>query len=136
MANLLRSAPGTTENTGTLTPVISSSSKKQRFSVNLGKDFIDVNTPEEADVSGLDKVTVENNSGFTFQWRDVKTSRGKVTAVVTLPTGIDPGDVSIKLLPNNQNELCSDNLSITYTLVNCVLLLYYQHNFILFQLAN
>ena len=114
MANLLRSAPVPIENMEELTPVISSSAKKQKFSVNLGQDFIDVNTPEELD-SGLDEVTVENHSGFTYQWRDVKTGRGKVTAVVTLPTGVDPGDVSIKLLPNNQNELCSDKLSLTYT---------------------
>ena len=46
MANLLRLAPGTTKNTDELTPVISSSAKKQNFSVNLGKDFIDVNTHE------------------------------------------------------------------------------------------
>ena len=114
MANLLRSAPVPIENMEELTPVISSSAKKQKFSVNLGQDFIDVNTPEEPN-SRLDEVTFGNYSGFTFQWRDVKTSRGNVTAVVTLPTGIDSGDVSIKLIPNNQNELCSDNLSITYT---------------------
>ena len=114
MANLLRSAPVPIENMEELTPVISSSAKKQKFSVNLGQDFIDVNTPEELD-SGLDEVTVENHSGFTYQWRDVKTGRGKVSAVVTLPTGVDPDDVTIKLLPNNSNELCSDNLSLTYT---------------------
>ena len=114
MDNLLRSAPGTTKNTDESTPVIWSSAKKQKFSVNLGQDFIDVNTPEEPD-SRLDEVTVGNHSGFSYQWRDVKTSRGKVTAVVTLPTGIDPGDVSIRLLPNNQNELCSENLSLTCT---------------------
>ena len=114
MANLLRSAPGTTEITDELTQVISSSAKKQKFSVNLGHEFIDVNTPEEPD-SVLDEVTIGNHSGFTFQWRYAKTSRGKVTDVVTIPTGIDPGDVSIKLLPNNQNELYYENLSITYT---------------------
>ena len=115
MANLLRSAPGITENAGTLTPVISSSAKKQQISVNLGQDFIDYNTPEEADASRLDEITVGNYSGFNFQWRDVRTSTGEVSAVVTLSTGIDPKDESLKLLPNNKNELCSEDLSITYT---------------------
>ena len=79
MANILRSSPGTTESTDELTPVISSSTRKQTFSAILGQDCIDVNTPEDLD-SGLYEVTVGNHSEFTFQWRNVFTSRGKVTA--------------------------------------------------------
>ena len=110
MDSLLKSVPGSTETQ--LTPV-PTTAKKPKLAVNLSELL------DEEDASGTGgeedgPVSINNHSGFTFQWRDVKAGRGKVTAIVTLPSGINPTDCAIKLLANNQNELCSNELSITY----------------------
>ena len=110
MDSLLKSVPGSTETQSTTVPT---SAKKPKLAVNLG----DVLDEEDASGTGGEEdglITINNHSGFTFQWRDVKAGRGKVTAIVTLPSGINPTDCAIKLLANNQNELCSNELSITY----------------------
>ena len=116
MSNLLASSLGSVENRPP-TPVPSSSVKKPRLSINLANDMNDDEDTEVVEVVGQTSgtISVSNHSGFVFEWRDVKTKKGKVSAVVTLPSGINPKDVQIKLLPNNQNQLCSDMLSLSFT---------------------
>ena len=116
MDNLLKLMPSGTETASTplLTPA-----KKQKLAVKpkLGVNLTGVLDEEEASGTVADEdglVAVKNHSGFTFEWRNVKAGKGKVTAIVTLPSGINPADCTIKLLANNQNELCSNELSISY----------------------
>ena len=118
MDNLLKLMPSGTEKASTplSTPT---PAKKQKLDVKpkLGVNLAGVLDEEQASGTGADEdglVSVKNHSGFTFEWRNVKAGKGKVTAIVTLPSGINPTDCAIKLLANNQNELCSNELSISY----------------------
>ena len=116
MDNLLKLMPSGTETASTPLPT---PAKKQKLDVKpkLGVNLAGVLDEEQASGTGADEeglVSVKNHSGFTFEWRNVKAGKGKVTAIVTLPSGINPADCTIKLLANNQNELCSNELSISY----------------------
>ena len=115
MDSLLKSVPGSTETQSTTVPTVPTSAKKPKLAVNLG-DVLDEEDALGTGTGGEDDglIAINNHSWFTFTWRDVKAGRGKVTAIVTLPSGINPTDCAIKLLANNQNELCSNELSITY----------------------
>ena len=110
--------PSGTETASTPLPT-PTPAKKQKLDVKpkLGVNLAGVLDEEQASGTGADEdglVSVKNHSGFTFEWRNVKAGKGKVTAIVTLPSGVNPADCTIKLLANNQNELCSNELSISY----------------------
>ena len=116
MDNLLKLMPSGTETASTPLPT---PAKKQKLAVKpkLAVNLAGVLDEEDASDTGGEKdslVAIKNHSGFTFEWRNVKAGKGKVTVIVTLPSGINPNDCTIKLLANNQNELCSNELSITY----------------------
>ena len=112
MTTLLSSVPEPAEKESVVTPVIHSA-KKAKVSINLASDCFqdEEDCPEIADET---PISVTNPSGFAFKWRDAKRGKEKVTGVITLPSGIDPADCSINLQPDKQNELCSDELIISY----------------------
>ena len=87
--------------------------KKAKVTINLGSDCFQ---DEEDCGSNTDQapISVTNPSGFAFKWIDAKRRKEKVTGVITLPSGIDPADCSINLQPDKQNELCSDELIVSF----------------------
>ena len=91
-------------------------SKKAKYSsvTNLDSDLETEATGKQSVKEGYG-VPISNHSGFVFQWKDIKQKCKKVTAVVTLPSGVDPENVSIKLLePTGRNEVCADRISFTF----------------------
>ena len=112
MTTLLSSVAEPAQKESVVTPV-PPSAKKAKVTINLGSDCFQ---DEEDCGSNTDQapISVTNPSGFAFKWRDAKRGKEKVTGVITLPSGIDPADCSINLQPDKQNELCSDELIISY----------------------
>ena len=91
-------------------------SKKAKYSsvTNLDSDLETEATGKQSVKEGYG-VPITNHSGFVFEWKDIKQKCKKVTAVVTLPSGVDPENVSIKLLePTGRNEVCADRISFTF----------------------
>ena len=91
-------------------------SKKAKYTpvTNLDSDLETEATGKQSVKEGYG-VPISNHSGFVFQWKDIKQKCKKVTAVVTLPSGVDPENVSIKLLePTGRNEVCADRISFTF----------------------
>ena len=92
MDNLLKLMPSGTETASTPVPT---TAKKPKLAVNLAG----VLDEEDASGTGGEEdglIAIKNHSGFTFEWRNVKAGKGKVTAIVTLPSGINPADCTIK----------------------------------------
>ena len=90
-------------------------SKKAKYSsvTNLDSD-LETETTGKQIKEGYG-VPIGNHSGFVFQWKDIKQKYKKVTAVVTLPSGVNPANVPIKLLePTSRNEVCADRISFTF----------------------
>ena len=90
--------------------------KKTKYSsvINLDSDLETEATGKQSVKEGYG-VPITNHSGFVFEWKDIKQKCKKVTAVVTLPSGVDPENVSIKLLePTGRNEVCADRISFTF----------------------
>ena len=90
-------------------------SKKAKYSpvTNLDPD-LETEATKQSVKEGYG-VPISNHSGFVFQWKDIKHKCKKVTAVVTLPSGVDPANVSIKLLETTgRNEVCADRISFTF----------------------
>ena len=73
------------ESQSTTVPTVPTSAKKPKLAVNLG-DVLDEEDASGTGTGGEEDglIAINNHSGFTFQWRDVKAGRGKVTAIVTL----------------------------------------------------
>ena len=91
-------------------------SKKAKYTpvTNLDSDLETEATGKQSVKEGYG-VPITNHSGFVFEWKDIKQKCKKVTAVVTLPSGVDPENVSIKLLePTGRNEVCADRISFTF----------------------
>ena len=68
----------------------------------------------EEKIAASNKVDVANSCGFTFQWRDVTLDVNKVTAVINLPSGVDPQKVDIKLPPEAGSNLSANVLQIKF----------------------
>ena len=91
-------------------------SKKAKYSsvTNLDSDLETEATGKQSVKEGYG-VPITNHSGFVFEWKDIKQKCKKVTAVVTLPSGVDPAKVLIKFLePTGRNEVCTDRIIFTY----------------------
>ena len=91
-------------------------SKKAKYTpvTNLDSDLETEATGKQSVKEGYG-VPISNHSGFVFEWKDIKQKCKKVTAVVTLPSGVDPENVSIKLLePTGRNEVCADKISFRF----------------------
>ena len=91
-------------------------SKKAKYSpvTNLDSDLETEATGKQSVKEGYG-VPISNHCCFVFEWKDIKQKCKKVTAVVTLPSGVDPANVSIKLLETTgRNEVCADRISFTY----------------------
>ena len=91
-------------------------SKKAKYTpvTNLDSDLETEATGKQSVKEGYG-VPITNHSGFVFEWKDIKQKCKKVTAVVTLPSGVNPENVSIKLLePTGRNEVCADRISFTF----------------------
>ena len=91
-------------------------SKKAKYTpvTNLDSDLETEATGKQSVKEGYG-VPISNHSGFVFEWKDIKQKCKKVTAVVTLPSGVNPENVSIKLLePTGRNEVCADRISFTF----------------------
>ena len=73
-------------------------SKKAKYTpvTNLDSDLETEATGKQSVKEGYG-VPITNHSGFVFEWKDIKQKCKKVTAVVTLPSGVDPANVSNKL---------------------------------------
>ena len=85
------------------------SRKKQKSTpVDLSSDLVEENVTKST------KVDVVNSCGFTFQWRDVTADVNKVTAIINLPTGVDPQKVDIKLPPEAGSNLSANVLQIKF----------------------
>ena len=91
-------------------------SKKAKYTpvTNLDSDLETEATRKQSVKEGYG-VPITNHSGFVFEWKDIKQKCKKVTAVVTLPSGVNPLNISIKLLePTGRNEVCADRISFTF----------------------
>ena len=85
------------------------SRKKQKSTpVDLSSDLMEENVTRNT------AVDVVNSCGFTFQWRDVTADVNKVTAVINLPTGVDPQKVDIKLPAEAGSNLSANVLQIKF----------------------
>ena len=110
MENLLKSSNNTDHNNKDFTKT--PASKKLKSSTILDDDLeLDSMQP----TIDSDSIPINNHSAFVFQWRDVRKQIKKVTAVITLPSGVDPSSVTIKLLVTpGKSELSSDKIFLSY----------------------
>ena len=94
------------------TATSTSSRKKQKSTpIDLSSDLVE----EKASVSTV--VDVVNSCGLTFEWRDVAADVNKVTAIINLPTGVDPQKVDIKLPVEAGSNLSANVLQIKFEYV-------------------
>ena len=79
----------------------------------MGDDDIHHDMATE-DVEKKSQVNVQNTCGFAFMWRDVVTDVNKVTSVVNVPSGVDPGMINTYLIPEDNSLHSSKILQIKF----------------------
>ena len=95
-------------------PTATSTSSRKK----LKSTPIDLSCDLVEEKAGRSKVVdVVNSCGFTFEWRDVEADVNKVTAIINLPTGVDPQKVDIKLPAEAGSNLSANVLQLKFEYV-------------------
>ena len=81
--------------------------KKPKVVMNLDSDLKNESSQDNNKIPS-NAISINNHTVIVHKWKDLKTMLNKVTAIVTLPSGVDPPGLVIRLCDSTtENEVCS-----------------------------
>ena len=88
--------------------------KKPKVVVNLDSDLENESCQDNIKIPS-DAISINNHTVIVYKWKDLKSMLNKVTAIITLPSGVDPAGVVIRLCDSTtENEVCSKKVMFTF----------------------
>ena len=88
--------------------------KKPKVVMNLDSDLENESSQDNNKIPS-NAISINNHTVIVYKWKDLKTMLNKVTAIITLPSGVDPAGVVIRLCDSTtENEVCSKKVMFTF----------------------
>ena len=88
--------------------------KKPKVVMNLDSDLENESSQNNIKIPS-NAISINNHTVIVYKWKDLKSMLNKVTAIITLPSGVDPAGVVIRLCDSaSDNTVCSKKVTFTF----------------------